>query len=1628
MTKKVYVVVTTKNRINFLRKAIKSVENQTFKPSEIILVSDSNSNYKDMEKKYITGLKVKVTYISNRKSKCYGGSLNTAIEYLLLNNRIEELIDSYVAILDDDDTWNYSYLENCIENLDKEYEFLVPGIKLFRNNQTIKLSIPQNLDHKSFLSKNPHIQGSNTFIKFRTILEAGCFDENIHSTTDREFFTRVMLLNPRYKNLNKHYVNFNCENNRNRISNNKEKKIDGLANFYYKNNMFFDKARKKEFLENIKKFDINVAEINEKLEKKKINEPIFNETFDNKESDIKVTIGIVATYELVKNLIEDIDSFAKNKNVEVVVIDNFKNTMISNEFNEYLKKIPYIKFVKKSELKKNSNSLIYGDEVKCNMNVNRDYIRDIAISRTILFHHMYNIESDVYWVLDDDMRLEYLDLGEKGYEKIPFNLFSYLETVDYKKTDALVGKYTNDSPLPMLYTLRSQLVDYLYNNVDKKNEIKFLNKDVLFSTDFYHDLSKYNIFYETPVYNEGKKSLEKIFSGIQEYRKLHRKIPSINSNTSCGGNILIFNKELLKVENQSIIINGLYGRRGDSLWRIFAREAYGFKIENGDFSTLHSRGVVKFDLLNEIEKVKKDIIGHAFINAFTDYISKEKDKGEIVEIYFEYLQSRVNDFVKQYYRIIGLMKSINNYVHKVEELKQFENFNINNFISYFNAIEKSEVEYEMKEVINKFKEIKNSINEDIYKSFIGDKFFVKQNKLRLLGKGNEGIVFTDDKKVYKVFYQKEKLLKLKENNLRNKLKDSKHFYCVEIFNEGFDVIVYKYEESEHYKGGKPSEMISLLKEMYEKKFIYGNLKKNNFVIVGDLLKVIDYGESFFEYSEDSFEKTMKKAYLLVKYPNLPEREYKKITQKIIRGKEHALLYGFDEFKLAIINRHHVIIHDIPIIKYVKEKKWSNLLDYGAGKCQNSNKLSLMFSDRNIYAFDILYEQVKERAKNINIIESIESVSKEKFDYILCNLVLSILDFDSCDMILANINRVSKPGANVLISISNPFFTNSKSTEIKLSTEEVDLYRNQKLTKKVKSTSRYRDDYYKTINTYKHLFRRNGFKISNTFESNGVDFEKNLPSSDFLYIELEKISDILLLEDVSLLIKANLMEYKTIRKQVENLVTSIEVGCKFKEKVLLVDDFDNIPNRQYSEKNGSVFFDEIDNLLNNDYLDRVIIPKGDPSQIKEIYKKYFDIECLKPHSQNGQQLFTTLYGFENILTNKVLQVDSDIIVRAEKREWVEKAIKKLEEENVLTISLNIPNSLEKKEFYGKEHRVEVRGSLIDLNKLNKNLPLENSVENEVMNLSWHRSLDFLIKKSELKSLRSADNNFYFIHPENKIKKNNNFYNKIIDYNEKFNRLPSLQFDKVNIIDDKSKWEIKSNDDVIVFSRGKNTNMGKLKRFFDSLEKQTFKDYRLIYIDDYSDNFTEEYAKFRCEFFKLSKKPIYIRNYKNKKMVKNLFLSMGIIENDNAIIIHVDNDDSLICANAIELILEKYKKGHDVTLGNCLRVDKPMKNYFYGNSNAKLIDYTNYWIHPKSHRRYLFDGLSLEDFKFEGKVYEVNSDIIMMKNIIKKSKNPTFIKEHLYLFDPSQENLEEKNEYERGLKERIKKLLVEREENK
>lgn len=169
---KIVTIVTTKNRLELFEKAFQSVTSQSRKSDKIIVVSDSTDENFDKELAIIgeNAELIKDTYTHN-----YAGSLNTVIHNIIETNLFDyvDYDNIYIATLDDDDAWDNDYLAKCENAVTSQQDFVVSGITYCNENGNNCLSIPHELCIDSFLSGNPHIQGSNTFIKFSTLLKAG---------------------------------------------------------------------------------------------------------------------------------------------------------------------------------------------------------------------------------------------------------------------------------------------------------------------------------------------------------------------------------------------------------------------------------------------------------------------------------------------------------------------------------------------------------------------------------------------------------------------------------------------------------------------------------------------------------------------------------------------------------------------------------------------------------------------------------------------------------------------------------------------------------------------------------------------------------------------------------------------------------------------------------------------------------------------------------------------------------------------------------------------------------------------------------------------------------------------------------------------------------------------------------------------------------------------------------------------------------------------------------------------------------------------------------------------------------------------------------------------------------------
>ena len=166
---KIAAVVITCNRLPLLPIALKSIAKQSRKPDFVFVVSNSSSENFEIEKSICA--EFEFTLIKNMRTLTYTGALNSSVEEIIKHFGICE--DVYFASLDDDDEWLPNYLHEIEENNIDGFDLIIGNLLRISNIENELLTLPIQLTERDFLTGNPGVCGSNTFIRLKTLLYAG---------------------------------------------------------------------------------------------------------------------------------------------------------------------------------------------------------------------------------------------------------------------------------------------------------------------------------------------------------------------------------------------------------------------------------------------------------------------------------------------------------------------------------------------------------------------------------------------------------------------------------------------------------------------------------------------------------------------------------------------------------------------------------------------------------------------------------------------------------------------------------------------------------------------------------------------------------------------------------------------------------------------------------------------------------------------------------------------------------------------------------------------------------------------------------------------------------------------------------------------------------------------------------------------------------------------------------------------------------------------------------------------------------------------------------------------------------------------------------------------------------------
>lgn len=512
-------VIVTCNRLQLLRRALQSVRSQSRPPEVVYVISNSDAEAAAAERALCES--EGFFWAANQRTPNYAGALNTALELLVqaeLKSRCRIDPQLYIALLDDDDAWMPDYLRRLEAAHEPELDLLCAWHKRISSQKEEIIQVPDHISEKDFFQGNPGLVGSTTFVRLEAVLQAGAFDEALPSTVDRDFFVRLFQLRPKYKVVPEVLVQVFVEEDRYRITLDKEAKRRGLQGFYYKYRYFMNQAEEEAFFRRAQGlFGISADEIlsldpGHMPSVRQV--PIRVERSPGK--SYQLVIGFIAgENHTAERLLRAIQAQALPVH-RVIILEDVPMHSSLRGILDTLDTLNFeVRIIEESTWRINLKRGLYGKYFTKFSN-----LRSIPLGRTVLQYHLYqetrDLERPVFWIVDDDVRLS-CSLRLPSSQQMPdfIDFGALLDQWLQEQRDVVIGGITQDPPVPLLSCVRVQLVDFWYS----LGAPPWYTADawkIHEKPDYYYDVSDLHTDHlEMPIYTAARSELDlkRLWSG-----------------------------------------------------------------------------------------------------------------------------------------------------------------------------------------------------------------------------------------------------------------------------------------------------------------------------------------------------------------------------------------------------------------------------------------------------------------------------------------------------------------------------------------------------------------------------------------------------------------------------------------------------------------------------------------------------------------------------------------------------------------------------------------------------------------------------------------------------------------------------------------------------------------------------------------------------------------------------------------------------------------------------------------------------------------------------------------------------------------------------------------------------------
>ena len=719
---RIAAVVATHNRPRLLaNRALASIARQSRLPDLLVVVDDSNPKVRGANEQIVADFRVggtQTVYLENHRTPGAAGAWNTALAWLQGN-----CPSAFVAALDDDDAWDPAYLERCEGAArDGGLDMAAAGIIYHGSSghEGQPLTIPQSLEVDDLLVRNPHVQGSNLFVRLRKLLEAGGFDEGLASTTDRDLCIRLADLGSvKYGAIDQHLVHHYAEDDRLRLSTpGGAAKCAGLRAFHRKHGSRMTAAQRAAFIERSRTAfgcDPAAGEPVPAPPLARVDAPTHS---PSGEASLQLVVGAITspdtdnTARLLNALSRKVAN-APGVTMKAVLLENGRHDAASRDaltvvVDDAARRGLDVEVKSLEEQAEGVEAGVFS--VDPGRLAQR---KSIALARTMLQHYLFleakPRQGAVVWILDDDVALEGLGYGPDGaVAVIDVDYVSAIRRLKESGACVVLSEVTGDPPLPFLSCMRTQLVDLHYNlqqlaaiepdapYPDRRGENRLMRTG---RRDYYYDLSRAEtdhleapFWYEPSeeglragqVFGEMAARLPAMLSGVQLFRPLAQVgafdlasglIPSVHR----GPSTLVFDVQALReFPNAVPAIGGSDARRSDMVWSLLNRFVGGCRIVQAPLPVRQVRKA-DADAAPDFQTLAQDILGYAVYSALHDVLlgkAQERqrrgqppygrrllhlDDGEVeeaVRLYAKYVRERSRAFELSFLRVMGLISAL----------------------------------------------------------------------------------------------------------------------------------------------------------------------------------------------------------------------------------------------------------------------------------------------------------------------------------------------------------------------------------------------------------------------------------------------------------------------------------------------------------------------------------------------------------------------------------------------------------------------------------------------------------------------------------------------------------------------------------------------------------------------------------------------------------------------------------------------------------------------------------------------------------------------------------------------------------------------------------------------------------